>query len=114
VYSRKPSRSSLPSGRENLSTESFHKRLKKIREGRGVSIRRLCRDLTLQKSTYENWEMSVYPSRPETYRKLSEYLEVPLEYLMFGDRKNGEWDQAVFHLRRYVEELVQAYLEKKA
>ena len=94
-----------------VATGNFHKRLKETREKRGVSIRRLCRDLRIHKSTYENWEFNVYPSRPEQYRKLAEYLEVPLEYLMFGERKNDEWERAVFHLRNYVEEVVRLTLQ---
>ena len=86
---------------------TFQKRLKETRQARNISIRRLCSDLKIQKSTYENWEISVYPSRPEFYKRLAEYLEVPLEYLMFGERKNTEWDMAIYHLRRYVEEVIE-------
>ena len=88
----------------------FHERLKQTPHKRNVSIRRICRDLGIRKSTYENWEASVYPSRPEHYKKLAEYLEVPLEYLMFGERKNTEWEEAAFHLRRYLEELISSQL----
>ena len=90
----------------------FHERLKQIRQKRKVSIRRLCSDLKIQKSTYENWETNVYPSRPELYKKLAEYLEVPLEYLMFGERKNTEWDEATFYLKRYVEEFITSQLRE--
>lgn len=91
---------------------TFHKRLKEIRQRRNRSIRRLCSDLKIQKSTYENWEMNVYPSRPELYKKLAEYLDVPLEYLMFGERKNTEWEETVSHLRKYVEEAIEEKLTK--
>ncbi|MFC1888225.1 helix-turn-helix transcriptional regulator [Thermodesulfobacteriota bacterium] len=87
---------------------TFQERLKCIRQKRNISIRRLCRDLKLQKSTYENWEIDVYPSRPEAYKRLAEYLDVPLEYLMFGERKNTEWEEAIIHLRKFVEELIEA------
>ena len=86
---------------------SFQKRLKETRQARNISIRRICSDLKFQKSTYENWEMSVYPSRPEAYKMLADYLEVPLEYLMFGERKNTEWEEAILHLRSYFEELIE-------
>jgi len=86
---------------------SFHKRLKEIRQERNISIRRLCSALKIQKSTYENWEIDVYPSKPEIYKRLAEYLDVPLEYLMFGERKNTEWDLAILHLRKYVEEIIE-------
>ena len=91
---------------------TFHKRLKETRQGRNISIRRLCSDLKIQKSTYENWEINVYPSRPDLYKMLAEYLEAPLEYLMFGERKNTEWDAAIFHLQRYVEELIELRLRE--
>ena len=91
---------------------TFQQRLKKIRQGKKVSIRRLCSDLKIQKSTYENWEMHVHPSRPQLYKMLSEYLEVPLEYLMFGEKKNTEWDEAVVHLRKYVEEVIESKLNQ--
>ncbi|MFC1888233.1 helix-turn-helix transcriptional regulator [Thermodesulfobacteriota bacterium] len=87
---------------------TFQDRLRGIRQKRSISIRRICRDLRIQKSTYENWEIDVYPSRPEIYKKLSEYLDVSLEYLMFGERKNTEWEEAVIHLRKFVEELIEA------
>jgi len=35
---------------------TFQKRLKETRQARNISIRRLCSDLKIQKSTYENWE----------------------------------------------------------
>ena len=50
--------------------------------------------------------MSTYPSPPAFYRRLADYLEVPLEYLMFGERKNTEWVQAFYHLQRYIEEVI--------
>ena len=87
---------------------TFQDRLRETRQKRRISIRRICRDLKIQKSTYENWEIDVYPSRPEMYKKLAEYLDVPLEYLMFGERKNTEWEEAVIHLRKFVEELIEA------
>jgi transcriptional regulator with XRE-family HTH domain len=90
----------------------FHERLKQTRQKRNISIRRICRDLGIRKSTYENWEASVYPSRPEVYKKLTEYLEVPLEYLMFGERKNTEWDETAFHLKRYLEEFITSQLRE--
>ena len=86
---------------------TFQDRLREIRQKRNISIRRLCRDLRIQKSTYENWEIDVYPSRPEIYKKLAEYLDVSLEHLMFGERKNTEWEEAVIHLRKFVEELIE-------
>jgi len=86
---------------------TFQDRLRGIRQKRSISIRRICRDLKIQKSTYENWEIDVYPSRPEAYKKLAEYLDVSLEYLMFGERKNAEWEEAVIHLRKFVEELIE-------
>ena len=86
---------------------TFQERLKCIRRKRNISIRRLCRDLKIQKSTYENWEIDVYPSRPKVYKKLAEYLDVPLEYLMFSESKNTEWEEAVIHLRKFVEELIE-------
>jgi len=51
-----------------------------------------------------------YPSGPEFYRRLADYLEVPLEYLMFGQRRNSEWDRAILHLRNYVEDLIESKL----
>jgi len=91
---------------------TFQKRLKETRQARNISIRRLCSDLKIQKSTCENWEISVYPSRPEFYERLAEYLDVSLEYLLFGERKNGEWDQTIFHLRNYVEEVIENMLKE--
>ena len=87
---------------------NFQERLKCIRRKRNISIRRICRDLKIQKSTYENWEIDVYPSRPEAYKKLAEYLDVSLEYLMFGEGKNTEWEETIIHLRKFVEELIEA------
>ena len=54
---------------------------------------------------YEIGEKS--PSLPEL-EVLAYYLDVPLEYLMFGERKNTEWEDAVRHLRRFVEEVIEA------
>ena len=89
---------------------SFHQRLKEARRERKVSIRRLCRDLNLNKATYENWELGVYPSRPELYKQLADYLEVPLEYLISGERVHTEWERTMLHLRKYVEEAIDSRL----
>ena len=86
---------------------SFQKRLKETRQARNISIRRVCADLKIRKSTYENWEINVYPSRPELYKRLAAYLDVPLEYLMFGERKNTEWGETVRHLQKYLEEAIE-------
>jgi transcriptional regulator with XRE-family HTH domain len=91
---------------------TFQERLKETRQARNISIRRLCSGLKIQKSTYENWEISVHPSRPEFYKRLADYLEVPLEYLMFGERKNTEWEEAFYHLQRYVEEVIELKLSQ--
>ena len=90
---------------------SFHQRLKEARRERKVSIRRLCRDLKINKATYENWELGVYPSRPELYKRLADYLEVPLEYLISGERKHTEWERTMLHLRKYVEEAIDSRLK---
>jgi len=82
------------------------------RQKRNIPIRRICRDLGLRKSTYENWEASVHPSRAELYKNLSEYPAVPLEYLMFGERKNTKWDEVTFHLKRYLEEFITSQLRE--
>jgi transcriptional regulator with XRE-family HTH domain len=86
---------------------TFQERLKETRQARKISIRRLCADLKIRKSTYENWEIDVYPSRPELYKRLAEYLDVPLEYLMFGERKNTMWEETVRHLQKYLEEAIE-------
>jgi transcriptional regulator with XRE-family HTH domain len=97
--------SSLSAGEELHM--SFQSRLKETRQARNISIRRLCADLKIRKSTYENWEINVYPSRPELYKRLAVYLDVPLEYLMFGERKNTEWGETVRHLEKYLEEAIE-------
>ena len=90
---------------------SFHQRLKEARRERKVSIRRLCAELKINKATYENWELGVYPSRPELYKRLADYLEVPLEYLISGERKQTEWERTMLHLRKYVEEAIDSRLK---
>lgn len=61
---------------------TFQERLKWFRRKRNISIRRICRERKNQKSTCENWEIDVYPSRPESWKKLSEHLDAPLEILL--------------------------------
>jgi transcriptional regulator with XRE-family HTH domain len=90
---------------------SFHERLKECRRERKKSIRRLCADLKINKATYENWELGVYPSRPVLYKRLADYLEVPLEYLISGERMHTEWEQTMLHLRKYVEEAIDSRLK---
>jgi transcriptional regulator with XRE-family HTH domain len=90
---------------------SFHQRLKACRRERKKSIRRLCTDLKINKATYENWELGVYPSRPELYKRLADYLDVPLEYLISGERMHTEWESTMLHLRKYVEEAIDSRLK---
>ena len=35
------------------------------------------------------------------------YLDVPLEYLMFGERKNTEWEETVRHMQKYLDEAIE-------
>ena len=62
----------------------FHIRLTKRRRELGISIRKICRDLGVAKSTYEKWETHRFPKHPEMYKRLSDYLMVSMEYLMLG------------------------------
>jgi len=81
---------------------SFHFRVKKRRGQLGISIRRLCKDLGIPKSTYEGWEIDSFPRQPIQYKRLAEYLKVTPEYLMFGTDRGVILEELLVHLERFI------------
>lgn len=80
----------------------FHCRLTRGRKELGISIRKLCKDLSIPKATYERWETHRFPRHPEMYKKLSGYLKLPLEYLMFGTQVERQKFEALAHLEKFI------------
>jgi transcriptional regulator with XRE-family HTH domain len=78
--------------------EIFHRRLKRRREQLSISIRKICKDLEISKSSYERWETDSYPRLPIYYKSLSKYLGISMEYLMFGTDEQKALDEVYLRL----------------
>ena len=81
---------------------NFHYRVKKRREDLRISIRKLCKELGIPKSTYEGWEIDSFPRNPRQYKRLAEYLRVTTEYLMFGTDRGVAAEELFVHLERFI------------
>ena len=81
----------------------FHYRLTKRRRDLSISIRKICKELGVAKSTYEKWETHRFPRHPMMYKKLSDYLKIPMEYLMFGTEKDRKREQALIYFEKCIQ-----------
>ena len=85
---------------------TFHKRLKQRREELGVSIRKISKDLGVPKSTYECWEIDTYPRDPYLYKRLSDYLKITNDYLMYGIEFRKETEKAFRYFETFVRTII--------
>ena len=81
---------------------SFSRRLKQRREEKGISIRKISKDLEIPKSTYEGWELDSHPRRSNQYKLLADYLEVSVEYLICGNERRKEAEEILFVLEKFI------------
>ena len=77
---------------EDIQLENFGKRLKKLRESKGMSIRHLARLLNLTPSTYLFYEQGKSEPKLKNLKNLSEVLNVSIDYLV----KNKTSEQEEF------------------
>jgi len=90
---------------------TFHRRLKQRREQLNISIRRICRDLNIPKSSYERWETDSYPRLPIHYKRLAEHLGTSMEYLMYGTSRGAVAEELFVHLERFVSSMIDERLK---
>ncbi len=84
----------------------FNRRLKSRREELSISIRKICSDLSISKSTYEGWEIDSYPRNPQLYKSLADYLKVSTEYLMFGSENAKVSHELLYLLEKLVRSIM--------
>ena len=94
--------------------------LKRLREGRGLSIRALSREVGITHITLGAYEREKIVPSLENGFKLAEFFDVPIEYLVKGEKVNTDFnDGALLELFRTVDEMsreertvVKKYLRK--
>ena len=65
--------------------------IKRLREQQGLSIRKLAAKIGMSHNTLASYEReSIMPSLDTGYR-LAEYFDVPLEYLVKGEKVNSDF-----------------------
>lgn len=65
---------------------SFYERVDSLLRQKNISQRRMIIDLGLTKNTMFNWKHRNNIPNGEVLLKLSEYLDVPVDYLLCNDR----------------------------
>ena len=61
---------------------TFHKRLKTLREDRGLSIRELGEELNIDKSSLHRWETGRVMAKGDVLLILADFFEVSVDYLL--------------------------------
>ena len=94
--------------------------LKRLREERGLSIRALSREVDITHYTLGAYERAKVVPSLENGFKLAEFFDVPIEYLVKGEKVNSDFNDAkLLELFRTVDEMdakeravVKKYLKK--
>jgi transcriptional regulator with XRE-family HTH domain len=94
--------------------------LKRLREERGLSIRALSREVDITHYTLGAYEREKIVPSLENGFKLAEFFDVPIEYLVKGEKVNSDFNDAkLLELFRTVDEMsreertvVKKYLQK--
>ena len=94
--------------------------LKRLREERGLSIRALSREVDITHFTLGAYEREKIVPSLENGFKLAEFFDVPIEYLVKGEKVNTDFNDAkLLELFRTVDEMsreersvVKKYLQK--
>ena len=91
-------------------SESFHvcRNLQKLREAKGLSIRALSREVGITHFTLAAYEREKIVPSLENGFKLAEFFDVPVEYLVKGEKVNTDFNDAkLLELFRTVDEMSQ-------
>lgn len=69
--------------------KSFGSNLESLMKSKRVSARDLARDIGVPYKTVQDWTAtgSRMPRNPEALKKLADYFECSIEYLLFGEQK---------------------------
>jgi transcriptional regulator with XRE-family HTH domain len=94
--------------------------LKRLREEHGLSIRALSREVDITHYTLGAYEREKIVPSLENGFKLAEFFDVPIEYLVKGEKVNSDFNDAkLLELFRTVDEMsreertvVKKYLQK--
>ena len=89
-------------------SESFHvcRHLKKLREAKGLSIRALSREVGITHFTLAAYEREKVVPSLENGFKLAEFFDVPVEYLVKGEKVNTNFsDPKLLELFRILDEM---------
>lgn len=83
--------------------------LERLMKQRNLSTSKICRDLSMNKSTFHNYLNGVYPQGVQSLLKISDYFDITLEELM------GEEAAKIMHRHRVTDDIVVAilHIEKK-
>ena len=76
--------------RNEVFMEPFHKRLRRLREKRELSVKAMASQIQVPESTYREWEYGRKLAGPP-YIRVAEVLAVPLSYLMSGHENEASW-----------------------
>jgi len=95
-------------------------KLRQLRESKGLSIRALAREVGITHYTLGAYERQKIVPSLENGFKLAEFFDVPIEYLVKGEKVNTDFnDGALLELFRTVDEMsreeravVKKYLKK--
>lgn len=85
--------------------ESFHERLRRLREGRGITMRELAKQVAVPETTYREWERG-RAIRGQPYVALALALGVSVRELLTGEATHKpDLLQALEHLEGAVRSL---------
>jgi transcriptional regulator with XRE-family HTH domain len=62
---------------------NFHSILRELRETKGLTQNEISKHLGIPRTTYAKWENNIRPGY-ETLKKLAEFFNVSVDYLLYG------------------------------
>ncbi|MED3571914.1 helix-turn-helix transcriptional regulator [Cytobacillus praedii] len=84
-----------------MTHETFGERLRKLRKSKKLNQEQLAEKIGVDQSTISNYERDIKSPDIETYKKLADFFEVPLDFLtarivtiMSGSGKTSNFTQA--------------------
>ena len=81
----------------------LHKNLKSLLEKKGVTPSQLSRATKVPNSTIQNWLSGLEPRNLIQLKRVAEYFDVTVDYLLYGGKKEKERDRSA--ISEYADEI---------
>ena len=81
----------------------LHKNLKTLLDKRGMTASQLARATKVSTSTISNWMTGLEPRNLIQLKRVAEYLDVSVDYLLYGNKREKDRDRSA--ISEYADEI---------